>query len=216
MNRLKDKKLLILAGIGIAFYLGGIPLIYSGGPQTLWCRFGIFMGMAGGAIIGTALSIHFFYRPQTACKPLENNLKRKAWKDLAIRLCSLIVGGLSFYFLIIHSDSDIFEAVIARVIMVAGAIIVGVWVAVGQFVMKKRILNGLDERQRVMYEKAKMISDSIFGGLWVAGLMGLWGWLGLKTSVPIFVPVLLLIGLGFIAEISHPLIILIQCKREQK
>ncbi|MHC5083309.1 MAG: hypothetical protein ACYTET_05140, partial [Planctomycetota bacterium] len=129
---------------------------------------------------------------------------------------SFIVGGLSFYYLIVHSDKiSGFNSLAWRIIMVLLAIAVGIWVAVGQFVMKKRILNGLDERQRQIYQKAKMISDSIFGGLFTAGLMGLWVWMGFKSAVPIYIPVILLLGLGFIAEISQPILILIQCKMEQ-
>ena len=47
------------------------------------------------------------------------------------------------------------------------------------------------------------------------GLLGLWGWVGLKTSIPVYIPVIIVFGLGAIAEILKPLIILIQCKMEQ-
>lgn len=213
MNWFKDKTFRILFCIGITLILCGIPFMFF---LSVWPKLGPFMGMVGGGVIGLAIGLKIAFRPQTARPPNENNLKRKAWKDLWIRLYSLVVGGISFYYLIVHSDKmAILESLPARFIMLSGAIIVGIWVAVGQFVMKKRILFGLDERQRLIYEKAKMISDAAFGGLWFAGLFGLWAWLGLKTSVPIYVPILLLFGLAFIAEIIQPLVILIQCKMEQ-
>ena len=47
------------------------------------------------------------------------------------------------------------------------------------------------------------------------GLLGLWGWVGLKTSIPVYIPVVIVFGLGAIAEILKPLLILIQCKMEK-
>jgi hypothetical protein len=99
--------------------------------------------------------------------------------------------------------------------MLSVAIIVGIGVTIGQFVMKKRILFGLDERQRQIYENAKTISDAAFSGLSFTGLFGLWAWLGLKATVPIYVPILLLLGLAFIAEIIQPIVILLQCRFEE-
>lgn len=60
-----------------------------------------------------------------------------------------------------------------------------------------------------------MISDSIFGGSCLAGFMGIFLWLGPKTTIPIFVPVLMFFVFAFIAETARPLIILIQCKMER-
>lgn len=200
--------------IAIALYLCGIPFVYSANNNLR--NLGIFIGMAAGGVIGLAIGLRLIYRPQVTRKPHENNLKRKAWKDLGIRFYSLIVGGISFYCLIVHSDKmTLLDSFPARFIMLSLAIIVGIWVAVGQFVMKKRVLFGLDERQRLIYERAKMISDAVFSGLSFAGLFGLWALLGIKTSVPIYIPLLLMFGLACIAEIIQPVIILIQCKMEQ-
>ena len=217
MNWFKDKKFRILIYIGIAFHLCGLPFVlFSEGPRTAWTNLGVSIGMAGGGFIGLAIALKIVLRPQVVRKPHENNLKRRAWKDLGIRLYSLIIGGISFYYLIVHSDKMmILDSLLARFILLSAAIIVGIWIPVGQFVMKKRILFGLDERQRLIYEKAKAISDAAFSGLSFAGLLGLWAWLGLKASIPIYVPILLLLGLAFIAEIIQPLVILIQCKMER-
>ncbi|MHC4987826.1 MAG: hypothetical protein ACYTFX_04935 [Planctomycetota bacterium] len=210
MNWFKDKTFRILFFIGIVLILCGPFVLF-----LEWKNLGIFMGMAGGGVIGLAIALKIVFRPQTACLPHENNLKRKAWKDLGMYFYSLIAGGLGFY-LLIQKDGHIslFSTLTARIIALSAVIIVGIWVAVGQFVMKERNLKGFDERERLIYEKAKMISDAI-GGLFLTGLLGLPVWFGLNTSIPIFVPVLMFFALGFIAEIARPLIILIQCKIEQ-
>ena len=145
-----------------------------------------------------------------------NRLKKKAWKDLGIYFYSLVVGGVSFFYLITHFDEmGILNTLPAKIIMLSVIIVIGIWVAVGPFVMKKRLLKGLDERERLIYEKAKMISDSIFGGLSMAAFIGIFAWMGPKSPIPVFMPVLMFFALAFIAEIVKPLMILIQCKMEQ-
>lgn len=145
-----------------------------------------------------------------------NRLQKKAWKDLGIYLYSLIVGGVAFYYLIAHFDEiGVLTTFTARILMLSLAIVTGIWVAVGQFVMKRRVLRGLDEREKLIYENAKSISDAIFGGLSLAGFFGIFVWMSPKASIPVFVPVLMFFGFAFIAEIVKPLVILIQCKMEQ-
>lgn len=146
-----------------------------------------------------------------------NRLKKKAWKDLGIYFYSLVVGGFSFFYLITHFDEmGVLNTLPAKIIMLSVITILGMWVAVGPFVMKKRLLKGLDERERLIYEKAKMVSDSIFSGLSMAGFLGLFAWFGPKSPIPVFVPVLMFFALAFVAEITKPLVILIQCKLEQE
>ena len=144
-----------------------------------------------------------------------NRLKRKAWIDLIVYLYSLIVGGVSFFFIIRHFDeTSVLSTFHGRIILLFVAIILGIWVSVGQFIMKRRNLKGLDEREHLIYEKAKMISDSIFSGLCLAGFMGLFGWFGPKTPIPIFLSVLMFFGFAFLAGIVKPVVILIQLKME--
>lgn len=145
-----------------------------------------------------------------------NQLEKKARKDLRLYLFIFVAGGWNFYYLITHFDRiSVLATSRARIIMLSAVVVIGIWVAVGQFFMKKRTLRGLDERQRLIYERAKMVSDSIFGGLCLAGYMGIFGWLGPKTPIPVFVPVLMFFVFAFIAEVIKPLVILIQCKMEQ-
>ncbi|MEN8127107.1 MAG: hypothetical protein ABFR90_04790 [Planctomycetota bacterium] len=133
----------------------------------------------------------------------------KAWKDLGTYCYGLIVAAISIYMLIQKSGSQ------RNFAMIVAAIIIGIWIPIGQLVMKKRILRGLDERERLIHERAKAISDSFLGGFCLMGLLGLWGWVGLKASVPVYIPVIIVFGLGAIAEILKPLLILIQCKMER-
>lgn len=211
MNWFQDKKFRIMIFLGIALILCGMPLLYASSLRTA----AVFVGMAGGGIIGFAIAFRITHPPLIPSKPHETNLKRKAWKDLSVRFYSLIVGGVSFYYLFVYSDKIYtLDSLAGRIIMLSVVIIIGIWVAVGQFCMKKRILFGLDERQRLIYEKAKTISDAAFSGLSFIGILGLWAWFGLKTSIPIYVPLFLFMGLAFIAEIIQPILVLIQCKTE--
>ena len=148
-------------------------------------------------------------------KYYRKRLEVKAWKDLGMCFYSLIVGGVSFYFLVQHDEEISVLSPPVKIAVLSVVIAVGIWVAVGPFIMKKRLMEGLDERERRIYEKAKMISDSIFGGLFLAGLLGLPVWFGLNASIPVFVPVLMFFVFAFIAEIVKLLVILIQCKMEQ-
>lgn len=85
-----------------------------------------------------------------------NRLEKKARKDLRLYLFIFIFGGWNFYYLITHFDEiSIFDTPRARIIMLSVVAIIGIWVAIGQFVMKKRILRGLDERERLIYEKQR-------------------------------------------------------------
>jgi len=209
MNRFKDKKFRILVYVGIGLYLCGIPFILS----TNFRNLGVVIGMIGGGVIGLAIGLKINHYP--TCQPHKNNLKQKAWKDLVVRIFSLVIGAISFYYLIRHShEIHILNTLPGRVFMLTAVIIIGMWMTAGQFVMKKRRLFGLDERERIIYENAKMISDAVFAGLSFTGLFGLWAWLGLKASVPIYVPILLMLGLAFIAEMIQPIIILCQCMKE--
>ena len=144
-----------------------------------------------------------------------NRLKRKAWEDLLMCLYSFIVGGVSFFFLILYSDkTSVLTTFHGRITFLFIAITLGIWVSVGQFIMKRRNLKGLDERELFIYEKTKIISDSIFSGLCLAGFMGLFAWFGPKTPIPIFVPVLMFFGFAFLAGIVKPVVILLQLKME--
>ena len=70
-----------------------------------------------------------------------NRLKKKAWKDLGMCLYSLIVGGISFFYLITHFDKmSLLNILPAKIIMLSVIIVIGIWVAVGPFIMKKRLL----------------------------------------------------------------------------
>lgn len=144
-----------------------------------------------------------------------SRLKRKAYKDLIVCLYALTVGGVSFIFLIRHFDeTSVLRTFHGRIMFLLAAVVLGIWVSVGQFIMKRRNLKGLDERELLIYENAQMISDSIFSGLCLAGFMGLFGWFGPKIPIPIFVPVLMFFGFAVLAGIVKPVVILIQLKME--
>ena len=166
------------------------------------------MSFVGSGGIGVVIAFYVHSIPHQD-KYRRKRLEVKAWKDLGMYFYSLIVGAVSFYFLIQKGGNE------RNLLIVVLALVMGIWVSIGQFVMKKRMLKGLDERERLIHEKAKMISDSIFGGLVLMGLLGLWGWMGFKAFVPVYIPIIIVFGLGAITEILKPVLILIQCKMEQ-
>ena len=218
MNRLESKKHRFFFGVSLVVLLIGVTaaaLLSNLGFSHTWVKWGLLLGLVGAAGLGVGVALYVHSIPHQD-KYRKKRLEVKAWKDLGIYLYSLIVGGVSFYYLIAHSDKmRILNTSPAKIIMLSATIVVGIWVAVGPFIMKKRLLKGLDERERLIYEKAKMISDSFFGGLSMAGFIGIFIWFGPKAPIPVFVPVLMFFALAFMAEAVKPLVILIQCKMEQ-
>jgi MFS family permease len=218
MNRLKKHKWLAAISVCVATILSGITIAVLSlklGFPTAWAKSGFLISFAGAGGIGVVIALYVHSIPHQD-KYHRKRLEVKAWKDLGMYFYSLIVGGVSFYYLITHFDEmSILSTPPAKTIMLSVTIVIGIWVAVGPFIMKKRLLEGLDERERLIYEKAKMISDSIFGGLSMAGFIGIFAWFGPKAPIPVFVPVLLFFVLAFVAEIVKPLMILIQYKTER-
>lgn len=213
MNHLENKKYRVVIGVSIALLLMGVMtatlfLNLGFSSTSTWVKWGLLSGIAGAAGLGVGIALYVHSIPYQD-KYHRKRLEVKAWKDLGMYFYSLIVGAVSFYFLIQKGGNE------RNLLIVMLAVVMGIWIPIGQFVMKKRMLKGLDERERLIHERAKAISDSVFGGLCLIGLLGLWGWMGLKASVPVYIPVVIVFGLGAIAEILKPLLILIQCKMEQ-
>jgi archaellum biogenesis protein FlaJ (TadC family) len=210
MNYLKNKWALSVS-ICITVVLGAIVaaivLQRLEFPFT-WVKISLFMSFVGTGGIGVVIALYVHNIPQQE-KHHRRRLEVKAWKDLGVQVYGLIVAAVSIYMLMKKADSE------RNFAMIIAAGIIGIWIPVGHLVMKKRLLKGLDERERLIHERAKTISDSFFAAFCLMGLLGLWGWVGLKTPVPVYVPVLIVFGLGAIAEILKPLIILIQCKMER-
>lgn len=138
---------------------------------------------------------------------IKNRLQKKAWKDLAIGIFSAI-GGLIGIHLMVKTNAR-------GIVFVIFAVLIGIWVAVGQLIQKKRILRGMDEREKFLYERAKMVSDSVFGGLSISAFFGLFFWVGAKGQVDISVILYMFFAVALVAHITQSLIILIQLKMEQ-
>lgn len=210
MNRLK-KKWLVAIGVCAALILYGITLaivsLKLGFPAT-WARSGFLISFAGTGGIGVVIALYVHSIPHQD-KYHRKRLEVKAWKDLGMYFYSLIFGAICFYSLIQKGGNE------RNMLIFVLAIVIGFWIPIGQFVMRHKISKGLDERERLIHERAKTISDSVFAGFCLMGLLGLWGWMGPKTPVPVYVPVVIVLGLAAIAEILKPLLILIQCKMEQ-
>lgn len=211
MNQLKKNNSLTIICIGmILLVIGPAMAAFLSwlGFSSEWFRWGLFIGIVGAAGVGVGIALYVHSVPQQD-RFHRKRLEVKAWKDLGTYTYGLVVAAISIYLLMQKDDSQ------RNFAMVFTAIIIGIWIPIGQLVMKKRNLRGLDERERLIHERAKAISESFFASFCLMGLLGLWGWVGLKSSVPVYIPVIIVFGLGAIAEILKPLIILIQCKMEQ-
>lgn len=211
MNWIKDKKQRLVIGVSIATLLIGVmaaALLSNLGFSHTWVKWALLLGLVGAVGLGIGIALYVHSIPHQD-KYHRKRLEVKAWKDLGTHAYGLIVAAVSIYILMQKSNSQ------RNFAMIIVAVIIGIWIPVGQLIMKKRLLKGLDERERLIHERAKAISDSFFAGFCVMGLLGLWGWVGLKTPVPVYIPVIIVFGLGAIAEIAKPLIVLIQCKMER-
>ena len=207
MNKMKKPACWIFAGLvvcgaGVLYFKGGF--IRTGALVILVAAF--LMGILGTVILGN--------RASKLGK--ERHLQEKAWKDLTFSLAGLVIGGISLFRIIRNAEKiEFLMDFNVRVLILFLVISTGIWVTAGPFIRKKHILKGLDERERRIYEKAKAFSDSVYSGISLVVFLGLPVWFGLKTSVPIYVPVCLFFLIAFVAEIIRPVIILVQYKLEQ-
>jgi MFS family permease len=211
MNQSKKKWLFIIGACCIALVLGAFATAFVFSKlnfPSAWIITCIYICYVGAGGVGVIIAAYVHSIPHQD-KYHGKRLEVMAWKDLGTQFYGWIVGVVSIYMIIQKDNSQ------RNLVVVALAIVIGVWIPVGQLIMKKRLLKGLDERERLICERAKAISDSFFTGFCLMGLLGLWGWVGLKASVPVYIPVIIVFGLGAIAEILKPLIILIQCKMEK-
>lgn len=156
------------------------------------------------AAFALILCIYLFWSKRASRTEIKNRLQKKAWKDLAI---GLFGGPISIYFMV--------KTDVRGIGFVILAVLIGIWIAVGQLIQKKRILRGMDEREKFLYERAKMVSDSIFGGLFFSCLFGLFFWIGGKGQVDVSVILYMFFAIAIVAHIAQSLIILIQLKMEQ-
>jgi hypothetical protein len=116
--------------------------------------------------VGIALYVHSIPHQD---KYSRKRLEVKAWKDLGAYSYGLIVAAVSIYIIMQKSDSQ------RNFAMIITAVIIGFWIPIGQLVMKKRNLRGLDERERLIHERAKAISDSLILHHGAVGAMGMGG-----------------------------------------
>jgi hypothetical protein len=160
------------------------------------------------AVFAFSFGLGLFLSNRAGRTKIKNRLQKKAWKDLAIGIFWAIAMFFYFIPLLVKTNAG-------GIIFVIFAVLIGIWCAVGQLIQKKRILRGMDEREKFLYERAKMVSESIFGGLFISCLFGLTFWIGAKEQVDISVVLYTFFAVMLVAHISQSLIILIQCKMEQ-
>jgi len=144
-----------------------------------------------------------------------NSLKKEAWKCLASSLTTAFFVFPPFYFLndLIPKPTNIVleKLIIPTVLVIAWTIGTSHW-----FLQKKQMLSQLDERERLIYNNAKNISDTIFASLCMAGLWLAFVLYDLKTPVPLIIPALVGFAFWSIAIFVRALIMLIQLKPGQK
>ena len=160
------------------------------------------------AAVAFSVGISLFWSKRISRTNVKNRLQKKARKDLTTGLFGAIVGLIGIHLMVKHNARGIGFVIFA--------VLIGIWCAVGQLIQKKRILRGMDEREKFLYERAKMVSDSVFGGLFLSCLFGLAFWIGAKGQVDISVLLYMFFAVVFVAHITQSLIILIQLKMEQR
>ena len=140
-----------------------------------------------------------------------NRLKKEAWKYMAN--CLLIIFLLiPFGPLPVKIPKPALDLNMMRTIVLPFFIFFGIWGILVWFYEQSQILKELDEREQLIFNNAKNISNIIFAGLCIAGSsLGLILY-GFGTPVPFFFPILMGYAFWFVSIFARALIILIQLK----
>jgi len=208
MNWLKDKQFCTLICIGIAFYLFGIPFVLF----TEWKSPGIFLGVAGGGVIGIAIAIKLQSRSKADRKPHENNLKRKAYKDF-LSLIAFSVFGFFIYGFLTYADMKGTPMLIGCLAMVAS---MGIGIVISIFNKKKLPIPEFDEREFYLLQRAAGIGSNCFMFFAVAAMLVAFSLIGGRGAVPMWsIPVALYTGLLFGGTVQF-LVLMHHAKEDEK
>jgi len=201
MNWLKDKTFRILFLIGIALFLGGMPLIFVSGIGS---RIGPFISMTGGGVIGIAIALKMQSRSKADRKPHENNLKRKAWKEF-LSLVAFSVFGFFIYGFLTYTDVKGIPMLIGCLVMVAS---MGIGIVISIFNKKKQPIPEFDEREFYLLQRAASIGSSCFMFYAVAAMLIAFSLIGGRGSVPMWsIPAALYTGLLFSGTVQFLVLI---------
>lgn len=195
MNWFKDKTFRILFFIGAALIIGAIPLTFSFPASG---KLGLFMSMAGGGVLGIAISLRLQSRAKDK-KTHENNLKRKAWKEF-LSLIVFSVFGFFIYGFIAYTDIKGLPMLIGMGVMLASMVI-------GGFVVKRQkgetVTPEFDERELSLLQRATSIGTNCFMGYAVIIMMVVFSLIGGRGMVPMWsIPAALFAGLLFAGTVQ--------------
>ncbi len=195
MNWFKNKTFRILFFIGAALIIGAIPLTFSFPASG---KLGLFMTIAGGGVLGIAISLRLQSRAKDK-KPHENNLKRKAWKEF-LSLIGFSVFGFFIYGLLTYTDVKGMPMLIGMGVMLVSMVI-------GGFVVKRQkgetVTPEFDERELTLLQRAASIGATCFMLYAVIIMMVMFSLIGGRGMVPMWsIPVALFVGLLFAGTVQ--------------
>ena len=143
-----------------------------------------------------------------------NRLKKEAWKYIANCLL-LIFLLIPLGSLPIEIPKPAIDLTFMRTIVLPFLLFFGIWGILVWLYKQSQILKELDEREQLIFNNAKNISNIIFAGLCIAGSsLGLILY-GFGTRVPFFFPILMGYAFWFVSLFARALIILIQLRAER-
>jgi DMSO reductase anchor subunit len=138
-----------------------------------------------------------------------NMLQKRAWTNLAIVIGVFLIGIIFLSILVhINAKGNIFRGVLC--------LLIGVIAGVIAYIRNLSKENQIDEREKMIAQKSFMVSCYTFISFIALTSMGLFYFCDAKSTIPVYLPMLLFISGLLIAQLVESATILIWCAKEQQ
>lgn len=144
-----------------------------------------------------------------------NRLQKEAWKGLRIGLFCIVLIPMLLYFYLTFMGVVIPKTTHSKpagIIILTTTLATFIWIVALRFLNDKKILKELDERERLIYQNARNISNTIFDLLCLFAVWVFFFWYEPETPIPIIIPVLMYSFFQVVALLVYAVLILTQLK----
>jgi hypothetical protein len=138
-----------------------------------------------------------------------NMLQKRAWTNLAVIIVAFLIS-IIFLSILVHIDAK------GNIIQGMFCLLIGVTAGVIAYIRNLPKEKLFDEREKMIAQKSFTISSYAFTSFIALTSMGLFYFCDAKSTIPVYLPMLLFITGLFIAQLVQSAIILIWIAKEQQ